>query len=140
MCQAMCQGKDHEFQGLEPAWLRASPRAGLARGGGCSPWQHRLLHLAHVPLQLAASLPEVLTPPSQLLARLLQPLVGSHVGPALLVELLALGLRVLRPPGGAWSVWGQDMALWSGRGQEQTHLPLPSKTCDGGGTHSWKGR
>ena len=88
-----------------------SPQADQsAQGGSCGSRQCHLLHLANIPLQLLPSSPQVLTLLLQPVARLLQPLIHGHVGPALLVELLPLGLRVLCPLGEARGVWGQDTA------------------------------
>lgn len=67
VCQARYYREDQKFQwavGALPRGLCAqvSLRAMSAQGGSHSPWQHHLLHLANVLLQLLPGLPQVLTP------------------------------------------------------------------------------
>ena len=103
-----------------------------AQGGGHGSRQRHLLHLADVALQLLTSSPQLLALLLQPVARLLQPLIHGHIGSALLVESLPLGLRVLCPPREAWGVWGWDTAHRSARGRERTQLIPSAKHATGG--------
>lgn len=110
-----CPGEGGRFRRAVGAVPR-EPEARSAQGGGRSPPQRHLFHVADIRLQLRARPPQALALRLQPVTGPLQPLVRGHVGPALLVELLPPGLAVLGPLGGAWGVWGQDTAGWSGRG------------------------
>lgn len=103
--------------------MQGSPSA----RGGRGPRQRSLCHLADVPLQLLTGVAQVLALLPQLVPRLLQLLIGGHIGLALLVQPLPLSLRVLRVPGGCWGILGQNTAASQAR--PQIPVPVSSPYC-----------
>ena len=120
---------------VRQARCRAEPPrprgAGSAQGGGGrGARQSHLAHVADLLLQLLACPPQLLALLLQLGARMPQPLVRGHVDPALLVELLPLGLSVLGPPRGGWGVRGQDTAASLPAGHTGDSVYPPKKAVD----------